>query len=79
MAKHWHAMNGSSGCIPDNNETHSSKMSAIQSLCSLFDNERGMYTALKNTHIYYFDNPRDAGADYAEICECHEDGCEDYE
>lgn len=73
--KHYHAMNGSSGCMPDNNEVFTSKEAAARFLCDMFDNERGLYTALKNSGTYYFKNPCEAGAEYAEISACYEDDC----
>lgn len=76
MSKHhWHAMNGSSGCMPDNNEVHTSKASAVRSLCDLFYNERGLYTALMTSGLFHFPNPREVGAEIAEVCRCTEDEC----
>lgn len=76
--KHWHAMNGSSGCMPDSNTVHSSKESAIESIKDLFGTDGAkfhMAAWLRTTGIYYFSNPREAGADYAEVSECHEADC----
>jgi hypothetical protein len=73
--KHYHAMNGSFGCMPDNNEIHTSKKSAIESICGLFDNPRGMKSALLRTGIFYFADAAEAGAAYAEVVLCHEADC----
>lgn len=73
--KHYHAMNGTSGCMPDNNEVHTSKREAIRSLVSLFDSQYGLFTRLTKTGIFYFAEPSSAGADYAQVCECHDADC----
>ena len=74
---HWHAMNGSTGCLPDNNEIHRNKMDAVKSLVDLFSdtNERGLYTSLVNDEIYHFRNPKSAGADYCEVSKCGNAHC----
>lgn len=77
--KHWHAMNGSVGCLPDNNEVHTSKRNAIDSLCGLFDGERGLRTGLRDSGIFYFSDPGMAGADYAEVTPCSDPDCSNEE
>lgn len=70
MAKnHYHAMNGSIGCLPDNNEVFTNRDEAISYLVSLFYNvsHDGMYTSLKGYGLHYFDNSHDAGAEYCEV------------
>lgn len=75
---HYHAMNGSGGCLPDNNEVHASKADAISSLCSLFEDSisaeelEELRTDLQSTGLHYF---ADAAASYAEISECSEPDC----
>ena len=76
--KHYHAMNGTSGCIPDNNEVHSSRQSAIDSLCFLFDSSRGLRTDLIKYGYHSFPDSRSAGADYAEVSLCHDPECLEY-
>ena len=56
-SKHYHAMNGSIGCLPDHNEVHHTKQAAIDSLVSLFEGERGLATDLRYTGSHYFDDP----------------------
>lgn len=73
---HYHAMNGSVGCLPDNNEVHTSKKAACQSLASLFDETKGLYSQLMKYEIYYSsdENPL-LGADYCEVVKCHDLTC----
>ena len=74
--KHWHVMNGSIGCIPDNNEVCTSKKSAIESALFLFDDcSKGIKTDLIRMNIHYFSDSSQAGADYVEILECHDVEC----
>lgn len=73
--KHYHAMNGSIGCLPDNNEIHFSKESAVEGLFALFDYERGMKSALYKTGYFAFPNPQESGAEYAEVFCCHDEQC----
>lgn len=74
--KHWHMMNGSIGCIPDNNEVHTSKKSAIESALFLFDDVRkGIQTDLIRLGIHYFNDSGQAGADYVEVIQCHDSEC----
>lgn len=75
--KHYHAMNGSSGCLPDSNVVFTSKRAAIDYLAWMFDNvpTRGMKTDLLCTGSYYFANPAEAGAEYCEVVRCDDDAC----
>lgn len=78
---HFHALNGSSGCLPDNNEVHTSKADAVSSLCSLFEDSisaeelNKLRTDLQSTGLHYFADAAEAGASYAEISECSEPDC----
>ena len=73
--KHWHMMNGSSGCMPDNNEVHSTKKSAVESAVNLFDDCKGVQTDLIRMDIHYFRDDEQAGADYVEITRCYDKEC----
>lgn len=82
---HYHAMNGSSGCMPDNNEVHTSKADAVSSLCSLFEDSisaeelEELRTDLQSSGLHYFSDAAEAGASYAEISECTEEECNEQE
>lgn len=75
--KHWHAMNGSYGCIPDNDQLCSTKEEAVESLCCTFSDmaRRGMKTSLRKYHYYSFRDRQSAGADYCEIVSCIDPEC----
>lgn len=84
--KHWHSMNGSIGCLPDNNEIHATKRDAIDYLVDLFPETKGLKSALRKYEIYYSQNDDKPdyqthsllGADYCEIFSCFDD-CESEE
>lgn len=65
-------MNGSRGCLPDNNEIHFTKESAIKSLAELFSETRGVKTDLRK---YGFCDRDLLGADYCEIVVCYDSEC----
>lgn len=86
MAKHYIAMNGLRGCMPDNVGVHDSLKSAIEWLDSLFcedlseDECNQMHGNLAQYGIHYFSDPGEAGAEYCQVlaCDCrnpsiHED------
>lgn len=73
--RHWHAMNGSLGCMPDSNDICHSKKEAIKVLWDRFDNILGMASELRRDGNYYFKDPASAGADYCQIIECYEEDC----
>lgn len=73
--KHYHAMNGEAGCLPDNNEIFHSKNDAIEYLADLFNETRGVKADLKNYGICYREL---CGADYCEVTVCYEQECLDY-
>ena len=75
MTKHWHAINGTCGCLPDNNEVHPTKESAARSLANLFEETRGVYTDLMR---YQYCDKALMGAEYCEINLCYEQDCSDY-
>lgn len=71
--RHWIAGNGSIGCLYDNCEVFRTKKDAIEYLADfVFDDIRGIKTALRKYEIFYFSDYSGAGADYCEIspCEC---------
>lgn len=67
--------------MPDNNEVHEGMSEAISSLEFLFSEsitrgeENDMTITLRETGIYYFRNPSDAGADYCQVTTCDEPDC----
>ena len=70
MSKHFHAMNGLPGCIPDNNEFHTSRRAAIDSLLFLFDDApRGTKAQLEKTGVVYIRH------EVLEVSECHDAEC----
>ena len=73
--KHYHAMSGYSGYMPNDNQVFTNRDNAVGYLCDIFDRPRGMYTDLKRYGIHYFDHPHTAGAEYAEISDPCYDGC----
>ncbi len=78
--KHWHAMNGSSGCMPDSNVVCSSEEDAIESLCNIFSDLDikeidEMRASLGDGITYHFVDPCEAGADYCYVTECYEVDC----
>lgn len=72
-------MNGSIGCIPDNNEVCYTIKDALEVAAFLFNNiEERFITDLRINRIHYFNNPREAGADYIEISDkCYDIECLD--
>ena len=75
--KHYHAMNGDHGCMPDNNEVFHSKASAIDYLVSSFDFTCivGMKSNLRYGGIHHFNSSIGAGADYCQVSLCHDADC----
>ena len=79
MPKHYIAMSGSYGCLPDRSEVYDNYFDAIGDLKELFELDGAQHVLLKARH--YIDLPAGSGADYAEIvhCDCdnpaiHSDG-----
>jgi hypothetical protein len=72
---HYHAMSGSHGCMPDNNETYSTPAAAISDLVELFEMSRRQIKELKRNWTIEL-HPAD-GAEYAEVTECTEPECID--
>ena len=79
--KHYHAMNGETGCLPGNNEIFTSKQDAIDYLCNLFSETFGLKAQLSKYEIYYNPNngsSRDLlGASYCEVVKCQDQNCQD--
>ena len=86
MPKHYIAMNGSRGCLPDSNSVHNTAMDARGYLDDIFcgDLSEGeceqMHSNLIKYGIHYFSDPNETGADYCQVlaCDCpnpniHED------
>ena len=79
---HFHAANGSYGCLFDTNDTHDTEESAISSLIDLFgdsigeEEESRMLQNLQECGTYHFDSPSESGADYCTVFECAESYCE---
>jgi hypothetical protein len=67
--KHYIAMSGSHGCLPDNVELHDTLNSAVDSMVSLFELGNGRRATLKREMYLELNNTRD-GAEYCEIEEC---------
>jgi hypothetical protein len=68
----WVRMNGSSGCLPDSSEVYDTQDDAVCAACDMFDDCsedecRDMSAALQDCGIHYFNDPRDAGADYVSV------------
>jgi hypothetical protein len=75
-SKHWHLINGSSGCLPDSNEVYNTKESAIESAITLFsDVEEAFITDIRRFHYHQFKDYQSAGADYVEIVKCYDKEC----
>lgn len=81
--KHYHLMNGSIGCIPDNNEVYPSYKAAYDGAKFLFDEmNRSEKYELRTYGIAYFYSGRsnEFGADYVEISgPCYDKECLDNE
>ena len=75
MSKHWIAMSGSVGCLPDHCEVYQEVEGAVEDLVSLFDLNKKQEEALRNRHFLNLRGAED-GADYASIsgCECADPG-----
>jgi len=66
--KHYHVMNGSIGCIPDNNQVCYTIRESLEFAKMLFsDIEEHFITELRKYWYYDFRNHVKAGADYIEI------------
>lgn len=64
------AINGSSGCIPDNSMLCGSYESAVESLIELFELDDADAEELRENGIIYFTGREaEIGADYAEVTE----------
>jgi hypothetical protein len=75
--KHWIAMSGSHGCLPDNCEVFETRKGAVDSLVSLFELGRTRAARLKKTGyleltLSPIEQAQDVsfGADYCEITQC---------
>ncbi len=75
--KHFRAMNGCSGCMPDSNMVCDSVNGAINSLINLLELTPSETSELETNHIVYFRGERihEVGAGYAEVCDCEDDDC----
>jgi hypothetical protein len=74
--KHYHAINGDHGYMPDNVETFTSYRAACDSLISLFEIARTRKAGeLRRTGSVEL-GP-DYGAEYCEVVECYEDDCQE--
>lgn len=71
---HYHAMNGSHGCLPDNNMLCSTYAAAVESLSDMFELDQSMERRLRRDGYLELVSARD-GADYCEITTCHETAC----
>jgi len=66
------AMNGSLGCLPDNNEVFTSRKAAEDSLIDMFGIQRTKLAGiLRRDGILYFSDKRtrEFGAEYCEVAE----------
>lgn len=76
--KHWHGVNGSFGCLPDNNVVATTKREAVGSLLeTFFPAPRGMRRDLERNHIHMINEPAEMGAEYAQIYVCYDDCMEE--
>ena len=76
--KHYHAINGNIGCLPDSNEIFFNLDDSIDHLCDMFYETEDLESALYDDGIYYSHlNPNNIlqGAEYCEIVECYEAEC----
>ena len=74
--RHYHVMNGSIGCLPDNNQVCMTKKDSLDYARDLFyDVEEPFITDLKVNEIHYFSDYQTAGADYVEIIDCYDPDC----
>ena len=74
--RHYHVMNGSIGCLPDNNQVYRTKRDALDYARFLFDDICEPYIGdLKYYGIHYFSDYGMAGADYIEIIDCYDPDC----
>lgn len=66
-------MNGSSGCLPDNLEEYDTREAAIWGAVELFEDSiqvrelHLMVHDLRDCGIWYFERPREAGAEYVQV------------
>jgi hypothetical protein len=75
--KHYHAMAGMSGCMPNYNSVHTSREAAVRDLIDTHDGgPRGSYTELKETGLVYMD-VHTYGNEYMEISAPCTDDCFD--
>lgn len=73
--KHYHAIAGMHGCMPNMNMTCTSIEGAAQVLADTHEEAR-IVTALRRDRYAELNLLRD-GNEYAEIAECREEGCFD--
>lgn len=74
MSAHWHAMDGSYGCLPDNNDVYETRRDAVEGSAFLLELGRKR-TAILRRDSYLDLSPKRDGADYVEVVECDEQGC----
>ena len=76
---HYHAMNGSCGCMPDSNETYDSVEAAVEWLLYLFEESvseaeyEELASDLRECGYHSFADPCESGAQYAQVTECTDD------
>lgn len=69
MGKHYIAMNGSHGCLPDNADVYDTVDDAVVGLDSIFEFSKAQRKELRRDYYLELKGPED-GADYCEIVEC---------
>lgn len=86
--KHYIAMSGDHGCLPDHCQVYSTKRVAIADLANLFGDMRGVQSDLRKYNYCELSDKQSwegergcAGAEYAEveICTCADPGQHDEE
>jgi hypothetical protein len=76
--KHYHAMSGDHGCIPDNNTVCGTYQQAVDSLVDLFELGKTRAARLKKDgylELTPYPNNEPYGAEYCEIIECDDSEC----
>lgn len=69
MGKHYIAMNGSHGCLPDNADVYETVGDAVEGLDFIFEFSTRQKRELKR-NLYLELGGAEDGADYCEIVEC---------
>lgn len=72
--KHYHAMNGSHGYLPDSSDACETYSAAVDTLVSRFELGKKRARILRRDGYIELNSSRD-GAEYAEVSECTEEEC----